>query len=389
MGSQTEKTSTVRERKSGIELLRIVSMLFIVIFHVTQTLTSSSPLYSSLPQAQLAMQDGSLAPQNLLLLLFQSFGNLGNVLFFICSAWFLCDSTSAKLNKIVKIVLDTWLISVLVLSAFLLCGVKLGLSTILACFLPTTTAQNWYLTCYLLIYFFHPYLNKLLHSCTQAEQLKLTLALLTLYSLSTLLFPDLFFSSAIVSYTVIYIFVAYLKQYRRSAFESRKTTNRFLLFGSLGFYGLVLLTVAANWASGSALASPLRWYQAANPFLLLMALGIFNVFRRIPYQSSFVNRLAGLSLLVYLLHENVLFRTYVRPRIFVHLYQAGEYRQIILWILVISAGLLLASWLLGSLYSAVFSRPMQYMTAKLTILLKNIYRSASQWLLSDRKTGTG
>jgi hypothetical protein len=42
--------------------------------------------------------------QELVLVLFRHFGALGNIIFFTCSAWFLCETNKVKYSKIVHFI---------------------------------------------------------------------------------------------------------------------------------------------------------------------------------------------------------------------------------------------------------------------------------------------
>ena len=79
------------ERESNIELLKILALFLIVISHVTQTL-------GNMPNNSLIIDKGYFinvltATNNLqffVLILFRHFGALGNMIFFVCSAFIYC-----------------------------------------------------------------------------------------------------------------------------------------------------------------------------------------------------------------------------------------------------------------------------------------------------------
>ena len=160
-----------RERKSGIELLKIISILLIVISHVSQTVGSGSPALGGL--------DSNIAttnPQYIILMLFRHFGALGNITFFICSAWFLCEGDKKRNGeKILRIVLDVWIISMVYLLVFILAGEDLSIQDVIKSIFPTTFSNNWYITSYLMLYAIFPYLNWIIKKMSKKELLTLRL----------------------------------------------------------------------------------------------------------------------------------------------------------------------------------------------------------------------
>lgn len=71
------------DRRSGVELLKIIAIFLIVISHVTQSLENES-LQSGIIHLGQATTD----IQILILTLLRQAGALGNNIFFISSAWF-------------------------------------------------------------------------------------------------------------------------------------------------------------------------------------------------------------------------------------------------------------------------------------------------------------
>lgn len=106
-------------RDSGVELLKIIAVILIVISHVVLTLITENEY---IPYSDYLL-DCTHATTNvtvLLLAVMRHFGALGNWIFFVASAWFLLDSTKASGKKMMGMLLDIWVISVLFLGITLL-----------------------------------------------------------------------------------------------------------------------------------------------------------------------------------------------------------------------------------------------------------------------------
>ena len=76
-----------KERKSGVELLKLFAILLIIISHITQTLQEANP-YISISGYIWDFSFASMNIQGMALQFMRSFGVFGNLVFFICSAWF-------------------------------------------------------------------------------------------------------------------------------------------------------------------------------------------------------------------------------------------------------------------------------------------------------------
>ena len=118
---EINKTQKVRE--SGIELLKLIAIIFIVLHH-----TAMSAI-KSLPELPLYGVNSTL------LKLIELLGPIGNVLFIVCSFWFLVDSMRVKASKVVTIILQSVVISLLWLSSLLIAGVEIDGFTIFKQFL--------------------------------------------------------------------------------------------------------------------------------------------------------------------------------------------------------------------------------------------------------------
>ena len=73
-----------KSRNSGIEILKIIAIILIVISHVTQTLYSNNPIFSN--EYVLEVRYSSKNIQHLILAWFSTFGAHGNLIFFVSSA---------------------------------------------------------------------------------------------------------------------------------------------------------------------------------------------------------------------------------------------------------------------------------------------------------------
>lgn len=134
----------VRNRNSSIECLKLMGIFIIIVSHVVGSLTNITEL-------ETGIADINVATRNVKTLLFSMLmynGHIGNVLFFACSAWFLVQSRTCDKKKILRMILDVWIISmvILIVVLFLRKG-DIQYEYIRASVFPVTFAANWYVTC--------------------------------------------------------------------------------------------------------------------------------------------------------------------------------------------------------------------------------------------------
>lgn len=375
----------VLERNSGIELLKVIAIVLIILSHTIQTLVSSNP-YLLTNNYVMAMPVPTTDMQTLLLTIFSHSGVIGNCIFFICSAWFLLESKKLNLKKVINIIVEIWLISVLI---FLLLSILYNgdIPKILKLnvFLPTTYASNWYMTCYVLFYLIHPLLNKAIYSINKKVLLSYSLLFFLLYVLVNYFYGGFFFPSPLILWITIYFMIAYMKLYMNE-FSNNKKAN--LILTIIGIGGNVLMIIMNNVLSlnFSSLFNRLTFGVVNhNPFLILGVIGAFNMFKNMSFKSKVINSIASLSMLVYIIHENILLRTYVRPAMLGYIYKTFGYDYIILWVIILVLIIFVITLIVSFLYKILISKYVIKLSEYIYILLKKIVDKIEKKLFRDEK----
>lgn len=85
-------SESVTIRNSGVELLKIIAMLAIVINHMTQSVSNKSYYIDIQDYLIINLWTATTDIQTLFLICFRSFGAFGNTVFFLSPACFLCDT---------------------------------------------------------------------------------------------------------------------------------------------------------------------------------------------------------------------------------------------------------------------------------------------------------
>ena len=341
-----DSTALKTERNSSIELLKIFALAMIVVGHVVQTIGSTFS-YVPFSDYYINLREATEHVRFLVLSMLRYCGNLGNTVFFICSAWFFLDNNTVNKKKIFMLLMDIWTVSVLILAAVLIAGHRTVVkSLVLMSLFPTTFENNWYLSCYLIFYAIHPLLNQIIVRCRQRTLFRLNAAAITLYFIigfatcfTRYLFEEgtTFFSSRLILWTVIYFVIAYLKKYGNERWNDRRFNAALTAVGFVGYFGLVCVMNLIGSRYGRFYDSLQIWRADNNPFMVLLALGLFGFVKNREFRSRQINYIAKLAPFIYIIHENRILRGMYRPEMWQYVYTRFGYDHVIGWVLILSA----------------------------------------------------
>ncbi len=370
-----------KSRESSIEALKILAIFLIVISHCVQSLYLS---YAEFPSKDylIDLGGGLRNVQYILLVLLRSFGPLGNMLFFVCSAWFLLDSHSVNKKKILSMLVEIWFVSILILSIVLFIRQgDVSKSLIFRSLLPNTLANNWYLSCYLLFYSIHPILNSAIEQSSRRVLFRLSITIFILYYIIGFVKNDLFFASNLILWIGIYVIIAYLKK-NKFAFLQNISLNFKMI--CLGIGGGILPTILHN---SYLLCHPTSggnlfiWSSNSNPFILVIAISLFNLTRSIHFKSIIVNAISGLSLLIYLIHENIVLRAYYRSSMLHFIHEQYGYDHIVLWIIILSAFIFVVSAFISFLFQCTLKKLLNYITESIYNVIRPYYLKVENFII--------
>lgn len=352
-------------RDSGIELLKIFAIFVIVINHTVQSLTNEA---YNIPNNGFVI-DISRATTNIqciLLQIFRHFGVLGNSVFFICSAWFLLKSKNWNKKKWLFMVIEIWVVSIVIfIITYIILHGNISIGIIISSLFPTTFGNNWYMTCYLLFYPIHPILNSIVNMMNQRQLFRSTLVMVFLYVFMNFINCSWFFSSAIILWITIYFAIAYMQKYLMSFVDNIRENIILFIIGVIGFIGIILITDICGLYSQVLSDKVMRWVNNCNPFLLAMSIAMFNIARNIHFKNRFINYISKLSLLIYIIHENIILRTYFRHAMWNYVYKRFGYSDVIQWVFIISFIIFIFGILCSILYVLTLQRFVNKVSGKL------------------------
>lgn len=338
------------ERKYGLDLLKIMAIIFIIINHICQT-AYENPLmlpemYGSLFHKEYVNND----IYYLIMCLIRNFGAIGNNLFFMCSAWFLCDKKTTNYKKVITIIIDTWCISVLFL-LFHMCFIgKLPILVVIKNIFPITFQNNWYVTFYVMFSVIYPLLNIIIRNISRNCHFIICLVGIIIYFGVDFLIGSYFYNSILIDYIILYFIVSYIKKYMMSFANNILYNKLMIIIGLIGTLGIMILTYLVGNKISIFGNYILHWCKINNPFVVILCIGLLNVFKDINLKSKIILDVSSLSLFIYLIHENYLFRNYSRVKMMVSLLLKYGYNNVLLIIFAFSIFILVTSIIISFIY---------------------------------------
>lgn len=372
-----------KERESGIELLKIIAIFFIVISHVTQTLTTKEKF------TNLGFTNGfiELTPttdtQYFILMLMRHLGALANVIFVVCSSWFLVENKKDNKDKIIKLWGNTVFISVIYLIIFSISNVDISKKEIIKELFPNIFENNWFITVYLIFLMIIPFLNGIIEHLDKKQLFRVTFILFTMYFVIGF-FKTTFEASEIIFFLTIYFITAYSKKYMQEFWNKKNCANMIIAIGIISIIILELLTNYLGFKFNFMRSKMLYWVKNNNPIFVAIAIGLFYRFKKIKFKNKFINIISSLSIYIYLIHENLLFRNYTRVYIWHSIFEKIGYNYVIIETLIYAIILFICVTIISYIYKLTIEKIINLLIGKIlkNKTMINIYNKFENRLLS-------
>ncbi|MDO4815598.1 MAG: acyltransferase [Bacillota bacterium] len=292
------------KRNSSIELLKLIAVLLII---CSSSLPFGVTYVGGHDDVYVNLNNTQFSATHIIFTLFRWFGQIGDTLFIVCSAWFLCDSRRFKLNKAAKMVADSWIISVVGLIAALLL-LSPTVSEIIKSLFPVTFQMNWFVGCYIIYYLIHPLLNKAVEDLNDKAFRRFVIILFVAYSVvGTAL--KLYYFTNLVAFICIHYFVSYYKRYGRD----KLSQNKDYLIVSVSAAVIIGWIVCVNYLGERiSIVSTKNLFGCTfiNPIIVLLGIAALDLAVRKEFHNRAINAIAKYSLLIYLFHANYFWLTY-------------------------------------------------------------------------------
>ena len=294
----------VKDRKSNIELLRIVSMLLIISFHYC---FHSNYVFESLNFNAFIVKA------------FYFFGELGVNLFILITGYF-CSKSEFSVKKLIKLLIEVnfyYFFSIL-LTFFIDFDFNLKFDTFRDCILIFfNTSKYWFVTVYVLAYILSPYINIITNNISKEKYKKFILILLVLWCVIPT-FLGIFYNSTetILNYNrfiwfiIMYLIGGYIRNYQIKFFNKKK--NSYILALCSFLFMVLSIFIFYNYRKFFANlgTTEVAYFWPPNTLpMVLLSISVFEIFLCLKIKNNkLINILASTTLGIYMLHDGILSR---------------------------------------------------------------------------------
>lgn len=331
------------QRNTNLEILRIISMVLIILHHfVVHGMYGTDIVITNI--------------NTYILIFFAMFGKLSVVIFILISAYFMIE-TKFTIRKLLVLGGEVYFYSFLFLAIgiVILTPSNISVESLGQSLFPISHNGYWFVTCYIILMLFSPFMNKCIKALSQKALLKVIILSVILWSVFPTILPPMtsyptqtVFTGNNFQYTpLIWFFVIYLiGSYIRLYLDLDKLkTNKLIIglivsiiltyIGTLIFGYVDVTSNAYLWWSlpiESIMKNTLfTGFYAENKFFILIAsICIFLIFlKREEFSNKYINYLAGSALGVYLIHENTIVSTLLWKPLHLTAYYNSPYLPLI------------------------------------------------------------
>lgn len=364
-------TDRQTDRNSSIELLKILAIIIIVFSHA---MPDGDVMQCQQYGSALDLRMVTHSSQMIILSFIHNMGQIGNDIFLVCSVWFLTESKTARLNKIISMIIDCFLVSVIMLCGFSLFGYKFRMTYFIKQFFPVTFGNSWFLTCYLLLYAIHPLLNIIIKNIKQKILFLVVALFIVLYCVESFVMEGKrFFYSELIGFCGIYFIVAYVKKYMEFIHNNRQYGVSLLLVGIVGWFFQNLVTDFVGLHLNFLANKGQLWNQFINPCYIMIAIGLFIISKNHTFISKSINYISSLSLLIYMFHCNRIVRDYFRFDFFGFVKNNYSYKHLLYFCIIYGFITLIFGVLLSFIYEKTIKKVANRIIIRLSDKIKILW----------------
>lgn len=332
------------KRDSGIELLRIILIFFVIAMHYFNPLVGGG--------------NNVIQPEN------QWFANLLISIsccavncFILISGYFMVTNNKRSLSKPISLYAQLVVYSVLSIILFSSLGIhSIRIKNILFCFVPS----NYFIVLYLVLYIVSPYINLTLMQLSKKACTIFILFLVSLFSVYPF-FTDILgefngqtilgtstiglYGSqrgySIVNFLLLYCIGGYIRRFEIDRYL--KAPRSLIIFVvSIGVIFLLILAEDALNLKGDNVAT-----SYLNPMVIISAVSLFCMFKNLHFYSSVINKLAGSVLTCFLIQG------YMLKLINIERYAAGSLVVLLLHLVISFVFIFIISYILFYAWSLI------------------------------------
>lgn len=311
MKKEASNNNSTKVRDSSLELMRIISMFFIVLYHII--------LHCNF----LNTSTGSI---KVLFDLILSFIIIHVNSFIVITGYFQSKS-KFKFSKLLAINNSTWFYKILIPIILIILSIikipdKISIFKIL---MPIDYGTYWYINNYIVLYLLSPYLNHVVEGMNKNQFKRLLIIFFIFISLIPTFTHDYSFNTyggrSLITFIMLYFIGAYLRKFPiefEGIFENKTEKAKQLIYLCLYIFFAVLSFLVLRFGIELTNNGELSYYFGVNlqnfnasyasPIIVLETVFYFMFFKSLKIKSKFINIVSSLTLGVYQISENIYLR---------------------------------------------------------------------------------
>jgi surface polysaccharide O-acyltransferase-like enzyme len=349
-----EKT---QDRQSNFELMRIVSMFLIVIYHI---IMHANILNNTVGSIHVIIQ--------FIIILCCVHVNS----FVLITGYFQCEK-KMHFNKVISLINSMWFYKVVIVSIFIIFDImQIDPIKRMLSFLPINYGMDeyWFVGCYLILYLISPILNTVVNNISKVKLKKILLLLFFVCCILSTFTSNVAFNDlgghSITQFIFLYFVGAYLKKYplnKKELFHSPSLLRliSFVLIFVFAIFKLCITLSGEKIANYGTIASYFGnlmigniWIDFDTPLIVFESIAYFIFFNNLDISSKLINRLSKYMIGVYLIHDNYYIRETIYFRLFKFLKITIYSKSIFLKIFIVAIIIFLVCMFIEALRQLLF-----------------------------------
>lgn len=288
-----------KERNIGLEELRIISMLMIILLH---SIDHSGLLESLVPGSILYWYEWFVYA------LVQVCVNC----FVLISGYFLIKSRF-RFEKLMILWIEVVFYALIIKIIMMALGeIPFSITSLISCFVPILTGRYWFVTIYFGMYLLSPFLNIAIKAMTKRQHGVLIVLLFILSSMMVSIYPSFHGMNSgggwgVAWFIVLYIIAAYIRLYYK---PNSKPVKPLIVFLVCPIIMTIALWIANKSGIGILIILVENWWKYDSVPVFVASIALLIVFlncskgKEYNHAKQFIIRMSSTTFGVYLIHAH-------------------------------------------------------------------------------------
>ena len=306
-----------KERNSNFELMRIVSMLFIILWHIY--------MFGGIRNNPRIMNPTIKVFFEIVLFII-----IVHVNSFVLISGYHQYKSKFNLKKLFSLIDISLFYRVVIVLVLLLLGlITIGKIEALRYFSPLLLTENgeyWYLRVFILLYIFSPFINLLIQKLNKKNHFQLLVLLFIFFSFLPFVSGNRInenYGYTLSNFIFLYLIGSYISKYKIKEKILNRISNNlyrlllFIIFILSAIFNFCLYkTTGQFFLTGKIIGELSRNINSmhiaySNPLVIIQTVSYFLFFESFNFKSKIINKISSLTLGIYLIHNNTYLKLFL------------------------------------------------------------------------------